>query len=119
MQYLLIHLRRRIRPGRRADRRGATKMNAAYTAYTQAMIKAGVMLAGERLKPSSNATTIVKSATTRPSAGRSLADTKEQLAGFYMIDVPDIDEAINWAARCPGATHGTIEVRPVWPMQAG
>ena len=96
-----------------------TRMNADYTSYTQAMIKAGVFLAGERLKPSSSATTV------RISDGKTnvldgpYADTKEQLAGYYMIDVPDIDKAISWAARCPGAAHGTMEVRPVWPMQAG
>jgi len=42
------------------------------------------------------------------------ADTKEQLGGYYLIDVPDLDSALKWAARCPGASHGTIEVRPVW-----
>ena len=46
------------------------------------------------------------------------ADTKEQLGGYYMIEAPDIDAAIGWAARCPGAIDGTMEVRPVWPMQA-
>ena len=44
------------------------------------------------------------------------ADTKEQLGGYYMIDVPDMDAAISWAARCPGASTGTMEVRPIWPM---
>ena len=44
------------------------------------------------------------------------AETKEQLGGFYMIDVPDLDAALSWAARCPGAEYGTIEVRPVWGM---
>jgi hypothetical protein len=42
------------------------------------------------------------------------AETKEQLGGYYMIDVPDLDAALAWAARCPGASHGTIEVRPIW-----
>ena len=44
------------------------------------------------------------------------ADTKEQLAGYYMIDVPDLDAALSWAARCPGASHGIVEVRPIWAM---
>jgi hypothetical protein len=44
------------------------------------------------------------------------AEAKEQLGGYYLIDVPDLDAAISWAARCPGASHGTVEVRPVWPM---
>jgi hypothetical protein len=42
------------------------------------------------------------------------ADSKEQLAGYYMIDVADLDAAISWASRCPGASHGTMEVRPLW-----
>lgn len=102
-----------------APKDAVTKMSADYTSYTQAMIKAGVFLGGERLKPSSSATTV------RISGGKTnvldgpYADTKEQLAGYYMIDVADIDKAIDWAARCPGASHGTMEVRPVWPMQAG
>ncbi len=44
------------------------------------------------------------------------AETKEQLGGFYMIDVPDLDSALSWAARCPSASRGVIEVRPVWAM---
>jgi hypothetical protein len=44
------------------------------------------------------------------------AETKEQLGGYYLIDVPDLDAALSWAARCPGASFGTIEVRPVWTM---
>jgi len=44
------------------------------------------------------------------------ADTREQLGGYFMIDVPDLDAALHWAARCPSAPHGTIEVRPIWEM---
>jgi hypothetical protein len=44
------------------------------------------------------------------------ADTKEQLGGYYLIDVKNLDEALSWAARCPGASHGIVEVRPVWEM---
>jgi hypothetical protein len=44
------------------------------------------------------------------------AETKEQLAGYYLIDVANLDAALSWAARCPGASHGSIEVRPIWTM---
>ena len=44
------------------------------------------------------------------------AETKEQLGGYYMIEAPDLDAALSWASRCPGAAHGAIEVRPIWPM---
>jgi hypothetical protein len=46
------------------------------------------------------------------------AETREQLGGYFLIDVPDLDAALSWAARCPGASHGVVEVRPIWPMGA-
>jgi hypothetical protein len=87
---------------------------AAYTAYTEALRTAGVFVGGNRLQPSSDATTV------RITNGKSqvldgpFADAKEQLGGYYMIDVPDLDAALEWAARCPTAGHGVVEVRPVW-----
>jgi hypothetical protein len=45
-------------------------------------------------------------------------ETREQLGGYYLIDAPDLDTALAWAARCPGASHGAVEVRPVWEMGA-
>jgi hypothetical protein len=47
------------------------------------------------------------------------AEAKEQLGGYYLIEAADLDAAIAWAARCPGASQGTIEVRPVWAMARG
>jgi len=89
---------------------------AAYMAYTEAMKKAGVMLAGDRLQPVATATTVrVTNGKTAVLDGP-YAETKEQLGGYYIIDVPDLDAALSWAARCPGASHGAIEVRPVWAM---
>ena len=73
---------------------------------------------GERLRPTSEATTVrVKNGKTEVLDGP-YADTKEQLGGYYMIDVPDLDAALSWAAKCPGASKGTMEVRPIWPMSA-
>ena len=46
------------------------------------------------------------------------AETKEQLAGFFLLEVPDMQAALHWAARCPGASHGTLEIREVWPAPA-
>ena len=91
------------------------KMMGAYAAYTEAMGKAGVIQGGNRLRPTSKATTVrVKGGKTEVLDGP-YADTKEQLGGYYVIDVPDLDAALSWAARCPGAANGTIEVRPIWP----
>ena len=101
-----------------APKEAVTQMSAAYGAYTEAMQKAGVLRGGERLRPTSDATTVrVKDGKTQVLDGP-YAETKEQLGGFYMIDVPDLDAALAWAARCPGAATGTMEVRPIWPMSA-
>lgn len=87
---------------------------AAYNAYTEALTKAGVLKGSNRLQPSSASTTV------RLVNGKSqvldgpFADSKEQLGGYFLIDVPDLDAALSWAARCPGAGHGTVEVRPIW-----
>jgi hypothetical protein len=100
-----------------ASKDQVTQMSAAYAAYTEALKQAGVIRGGERLRPTSEATTVrVKGGKTDVIDGP-YADTKEQLAGFYLIDAPDLDAALSWAARCPGAAAGTMEVRPIWPMQ--
>lgn len=92
------------------------QMSAAYGAYTEALKKSGVWLAGERLRPS-QATTSVRVADGKTNVvDGPYADTKEQLAGFYMIEAADIDTAVEWAARCPAASVGTVELRPIWEM---
>jgi hypothetical protein len=89
---------------------------AAYQAYTEAMTQAGVRVASDRLQPVASSTTVrVANGKTNVLNGP-YAETREQLGGFYMIDVPDLDAALSWAARCPGASHGTVEVRPIWTM---
>lgn len=94
-----------------------TGMSPDYHAYNQALIKAGAMRAGERLRPSSSATTVkVRDGKATVLAGP-YADTQEQLGGYYVIEAADLDEAIDWAKRCPAAQHGTIEVRPIWPTR--
>jgi hypothetical protein len=97
-----------------ASKETAGQMMAAYAAYTDAMKKAGVYIGGNRLQPTSTATTV------RAPDGKTnvldgpFAETKEQLGGYYMIEAPDLDAALSWAARCPGAARGSIEVRPIW-----
>ena len=89
---------------------------AAYGAYTQAMKEAGVYRGGERLHPSSNATVVRASNGKTSVLNGPYAEIKEQLGGYYVIEAADLDAAIGWAARCPGAQYGAIEVRPIWPM---
>lgn len=86
----------------------------AYEAYTEALKEAGVHVGSNRLGPSGSATTVqVEDGKSRVLDGP-YADSKEQLGGYYLIEVPDLDSALAWAARCPGAHHGIVEVRPLW-----
>lgn len=84
-------------------------------AYVEAMRKAGIYVVGERLREIGTTTSV------RVVEGRAhvvdgpYAEAKEQLGGFHVIDVPDLDTALAWASRCPSASRGTVEVRPVWP----
>lgn len=93
-----------------------TERMAAYGAYGEALRKAGVVVSANRLKPTATATTV------RLANGKSevlngpYAETREQLGGYFLIDVVDLDAALAWAARCPGASHGSVEVRPIWAM---
>lgn len=89
---------------------------AAYKAYTQALTQAGILAAADRLQPSASSTTVRLVSGKTEVLNGPYADTKEQLGGYYLIDVPDLDAALTWAARCPGASQGSVEVRPIWAM---
>jgi hypothetical protein len=117
MQYLLL-LNVNEAGWSKLSRSEQEKGEAAYRAYTEALKEAGAFVGANRLQPSTAATTV------RITNGKSqvldgpYADSKEQLGGYYLIDVADLDAAISWAARCPAANHGVVEVRPIWVMQA-
>ncbi|GGA45087.1 YciI family protein [Dyella nitratireducens] len=114
MQYLLLLF---------ADETGWHRMSseeqtrgvAAYRAYTETLKEAGVYVGSNRLQDTNTATTVRLVDGKSQVLDGTYADTKEQLGGYFLIDAPDLDAALGWAARCPGASHGTIEVRPVWP----
>jgi len=89
---------------------------AAYMAYTEALNKAGVLKGTNRLKPSSAATTVRLANGKTQVLDGPYAEAKEQLGGYYLIDVADLDAALSWAARCPTTGHGVVEVRPIWAM---
>lgn len=91
---------------------------AAYMAYTEALTKAGVLKGTNRLQPSSSATTVRLTSGKTQVLDGPYADSKEQLGGYYIIDVPDLDAALSWAARCPAVGHGVVEVRPLWAATA-
>ncbi len=99
-----------------APKEASTQILGAYAAYTEAIKKSGVWMASSRLRPTSEATTVRNPNGKKNVINGPFAETKEQLAGFYLIEVPDLDAALSWAARCPGAAHGSVEVRPIWTM---
>jgi len=88
---------------------------AQWRAYTESLRTAGATEGGEALQPTSTATTV-----TLGDDGGALvtdgpfAETREQLGGYYVLDVKDLDEAIEWARKCPGSKAGKIELRPIW-----
>jgi len=91
-------------------------MYAEYGTYTQELMKAGAMRAGSALKPASTATTVRLRGGKVLSTDGPFAETKEQLGGYYLIDVENLDQAVKWAGKCPGAKTGSVEVRPLVPM---
>jgi hypothetical protein len=116
MKYMLLIYVDEAKGAQVAREVGVAQMSAPYVAYTQALREAGVILGGDRLQPTSTATTVKVSEGKTQVLNGPYAETREALAGYYMIDVPDLDAALSWAARCPGASHGTVEVRPLWTM---
>ena len=89
---------------------------ARYGAFYEEMSSRAVLEGGERLRPTADATTVrVRDGEVVTSDGP-FAETKEQIGGYYVVDCKDLDEAIEVAAKIPGAQIGTIEVRPIWDM---
>jgi hypothetical protein len=85
----------------------------AYNAFGEAGGQAGVLVGGEALEPSSTATTVrVRDGETLLTDGP-FAETKEVIGGYYILDCPDLDTAVHWAAQIPGAKTGSVEVRPI------
>ena len=94
----------------------ASARMAKYGAFGDEMARRGVLEGGGRLFPTSDATTVrVRNGEVMTFDGP-FAETKEQIGGYYMVDCKDLDEAIEIAAKIPGASEGSIEVRPIWQM---
>jgi hypothetical protein len=88
---------------------------ADYAAFNDALAKAGAgFSAGERLQSTKAATTVRVRSSKKKVLDGPYADTKEKFAGYFMIDVPDLDAAIEWAERCPSSKYGAVEIRPLW-----
>ncbi len=119
MRYLLLIYQTEPAPDVELPAEAIQAQTAAYAAFTRDVRERGVMLAGEALQSIATATTV------RVREGRTLvtdgpfAETKEQLGGFYLFECADLDEAVELAARIPGAERGSIEIRPVWEQSMG
>jgi len=95
----------------------STQLLTAMGKFNEEMVKAGVMLAGEGLHPSSKGARIKFSSGKRTVIDGPFAETKEQLGGYYIVEAESIDEAIAHAAKIPSARYGTIEVRPIMALE--
>lgn len=117
MRYmLLIHSDETVYPKMSEHQMG--ELMAAYGKFHQEVEGAGVYRDAARLRDTSSATTVrVRDGKTLTTDGP-FAETKEQLGGYYLIEVKDLDEALKWAAKIPSAKYGSVEVRPVWDEEA-
>jgi hypothetical protein len=113
MRYLLM-IALDEKAGMRDAEEASNDVSPEYEAYAKAMAERGVLLGGERLRLTSDATTVrVRNGEVLATDGP-FAETKEQLAGYFLVDCKDLDEAIEVAALIPGARDGSVEVRPIW-----
>ena len=113
MRYLLLIYTPEIPAADRAPEE-MTEQTAEYGRFTREVHERGLLQAGEALEPTSTATTVrIRNGQTLVTDGP-FAETKEALGGFYLLDCRDLDEALEVAAKIPGARSGSIEVRPIW-----
>jgi hypothetical protein len=112
MQYLLMI----YAPEDVTDQTVLSDITARHIKLAQDLHGAGVAFSGERLKRSDTATTAVWTGSDHTLRDGPFAETREQLAGYYVIDVADLDEALKWARQIPLSKGGAVEVRPIWPM---
>jgi hypothetical protein len=117
MQYLLLIFDdERVWGDMSEEERG--KLYAEYGTFSTELRESGAFVAADQLQPSTTATLVqVRGGDTLTTDGP-FAETKEQLGGYFLIDVESLDEAIEWAAKIPSARKGTIEVRPVVQLPA-
>ena len=116
MKYLLLIYTSEQQDAQRPPEEQEANMGAYYT-FTNEVQEAGVMVGGEALHPTNTATTVRVRNGQITSTDGPFAETKEQLGGYYMLDCENLDEAIKWAAKIPGAKEGSIEIRPIMEFE--
>jgi hypothetical protein len=115
MKYMLL-LYRAPDAGPAQDSPEAEAQMGRWFAVTEEMGQAGVLLGGDALQPVSTATTLRERGGDVVLTDGPFAETKELLVGYYLVDVPDFDEAAKWAAKMPLAPYGSVEIRPVMEL---
>jgi hypothetical protein len=118
MQYMLILNETDAQFAERQDPTKAEAYWGAWNAYIGAMGAAGIIVNGDGLHPPRTATTVRVRDGKREVQDGPFADTKESLGGYFVIEVADLDAALEWAARSPSAGYASVEVRPVLPPPA-
>jgi hypothetical protein len=114
MQFaLLIYESREAFASRKGE--GSNTYTGAWRAYHRALVESGVFVGGDPLELPETGTTIRIKEGKRGVQDGPYADTKEQLGGFTILELPSVDAALEWAARCPAASYGAVEVRPLAP----
>lgn len=119
MKYMLMFCDDENRQGPDPDSEEAEAEMAAWIAYSEALVAAGVWVSGEALQPTVTATVVRTREGSTVTTDGPFAETKESIGGFEIIDVANLDEAISWAERCPVHPYGSVEIRPVLEMPEG
>jgi hypothetical protein len=112
MQYLLITYSDEAP----RDQAVMQEITAAHMRLGAELQEAGAMVGGNRLRPSDTATTVRTAGGVQSLHDGPYAETREQLAGYYLIEAPDLDAAVGWAKKIPGGPNYAVEVRPIWPL---
>jgi hypothetical protein len=115
MQYMLIMTEPEAEVAKRNDPNLAGEYWGGWTAFVGAMAQSGIVVNGDGLHPPHTATTLRIRDGKRVVQDGPFADSKEQLGGYFIIEVPDLDTALEWAAKSPAAHCGAVEIRPVMP----
>lgn len=115
MQYAIMFYEGQAEFAERNDPEKAQAYWGAWSSYAKAVAESGLMRAGAGLQPPETATVLSLKDGKRHVQDGAYADTKEKLGGFFIVEVPNLDAALEWAAKSPALAKGKIEIRPVLP----
>jgi hypothetical protein len=116
MQFIILPTEPTEKFADRTDPERSGAYWASWSAFVESINASGIVVSAAALEPPTTATTVRRRDGELVLHDGPFADSKEQLGGFFVIDVPDLDAALEWAARCPSSDYGSVEVRPVLSM---